>query len=44
MLLSGRMGERAMLLAGFLLAVILIVVGTIMDKHERAEREKRWRK
>ena len=31
-----------MLLAGFLLAVILIVVGTIMDKHERAKRDREW--
>jgi hypothetical protein len=31
-----------MLLAGFLLAVILVVVGTIMDKHERAKRDREW--
>ena len=31
-----------MLLAGFLLAVVLVVVGTIMDKHERAERDRYW--
>ena len=44
MLLSGRMGERAVILAGCLTAILLIVVGTLMDRHERAERERRWRK
>ena len=43
-LLSGRMGERAVILAGCLTAILLIVVGTLMDRHERAERERQWRK
>lgn len=33
-----------MLLAGFLIAIILWVVGDILDKQERRERERRQRK
>ena len=33
-----------MFVAGCLTAILLIVVGTLLDRHERAERERRWRK
>ena len=33
-----------MLLAGLLTGIMLYVIGYVMDRHERAEREKRWRK
>jgi hypothetical protein len=33
-----------MLIAMFISGVLLYVVGSIMDRHERAQREKRWRK
>lgn len=33
-----------MLIVGFITAIILIVVGTIMDKRERAERDVHWDK
>ena len=33
-----------MFLAGLVLAVVLYVVGSAMDRHERAERERRWRR
>jgi hypothetical protein len=33
-----------MLLAGLLTGILLYVIGSVMDRHERAEREKRWRK
>ena len=32
-----------MIVAGFITAILLIVIGTLMDRHERAERERRWR-
>jgi len=30
------------LLVGFLTGVLLYVVGTLMDRHERAEQERFW--
>ena len=33
-----------MLIAGLLTGILLYVIGSVMDRHERAEREKRWRK
>jgi len=30
------------LLVGFLTGVLLYVVGTLMDRHERAEQERYW--
>lgn len=34
----------ALLFAMFLSGVVLYAIGSVMDHHERAEREKRWRK
>jgi len=32
------------LLVGFLTGILLYIIGSAMDRHERAEREKRWRR
>lgn len=32
-----------MLLAGFFLAVLLYIVGSLMDHHERAKRDREWK-
>lgn len=41
-----RRPERrsTVIVAGFITAILLIVIGTLMDRHERAERERRWRR
>ena len=31
------------LVAGFLSGVVLYVIGSLMERHELAERERRWR-
>jgi hypothetical protein len=33
----------ALLFAGFLSGVVLYVVGSVMDHHERAKRDREWR-
>lgn len=36
--------EVTVLLAGLITGILLYLIGSAMDRHERAEREKRWRK
>jgi len=39
-----RRSPMALLFAMFLSGVVLYVIGSLMDKIERAERERRWRR
>ena len=32
-----------MLLAGLLTGILLYIVGSVMDRHERAKRDREWR-
>jgi hypothetical protein len=39
-----EVSRMALLFTMFLSGVLLYLIGSAMDRHERAEREKRWRK